>query len=343
MAKCSEALGLVQAEVAACRLTRKRVTVRFGECVFVARGLQLDWVLVRVNTIHRIVIAAVVIVVAAVIVVLGYRHVSPRADERARRAIERAELLREQVLALAIPDTWRDNLAAAERELDQANTAYADALWEDASSHAGSAISRYETMLGVGKSQLGGAGHFYSLEGRVQVQRAGKSEWQTALQRMPVFDGDFVRTGRDGSAEILFEDGSLYRIGPNSLLEIHRKVATVDDQGPSRWWSAESTSTPPTTLRPSRPMPPIPRSVATAGSRSTSTSDDRKTTVATFKGRALVTQPARRRGRPDGSRAGRGRHRRDVFGQAPNPRSAAPDRAAQQRRLRSRRQRASSS
>jgi hypothetical protein len=56
----------------------------------VARGLQLDWVLVRVNTIHRIVIAAVVVVAAALIVVLGYRHVNPRPDERARRAIERA-------------------------------------------------------------------------------------------------------------------------------------------------------------------------------------------------------------------------------------------------------------
>ena len=63
-------------------------------------------------------------------------------------------------------------------------------------------------MLGVGRSQIGGAGHFYSIDGRVQVQRPGKADWQTAQNRMPVFNGDFVRTGRDGSAEILFEDGS---------------------------------------------------------------------------------------------------------------------------------------
>lgn len=291
MAKCSEALGLVQAEIGACRLMRKRVTVRFGECVFVARGLQLDWVLVRVNTIHRIVIAAVVVVVAALIVVLGYRHVNPQPDERARRAIERAELLREQVLALAIPESWRDNLAAAERELDQANTAYADALWEDASEHAGSAISRYETMLGVGKSQLGGAGHFYSLAGRVQVQRVGKSDWQTAQQRMPVFDGDFVRTGRDGSAEILFEDGSLYKISPDSLLEIHRRTATTDKPGAVKMVAGRIgvyTSANPSTVT---------TDAANAEIDSDSRVDvgvdsvDRKTTVSTFKGRALVRNP----------------------------------------------------
>jgi hypothetical protein len=40
---------------------------------------------------------------------------------------------------------------------------------------------------------------------------------------MPVFNGDFVKTDPDGSAEILFVDGSLYRIAPNSLLEIHHQ------------------------------------------------------------------------------------------------------------------------
>ena len=256
-----------------------------------ARGLQLDWVLVRVNTVQRVLLTLLVVVVVALAVAFGYRFLNPQPDERARRAIERAELLREQVLALAVPDSWRDNMAAAERELDQANTSYAESAWDQAESHAGSAISRYEAMLGVGRSQLGGAGHFYSLEGRVQVQRVGKADWQTAQQRMPVFDGDFVRTGRDGSAEILFEDGSLYRIGPDSLLEIHRRVATADTPGAIKMvvgrinvYTSDNPST-----------------VATDAANTEIGSDsrvavgvdsvDRKTTVATFKGRALVRNP----------------------------------------------------
>ena len=68
-------------------------------------------------------------------------------------------------------------------------------------------------------------GQFFSLEGRVQLQRAGQTQGENAHQRLPVFNGDFVRTGRDGNAEILFADGSLYRIAPNSLLEIHHQMS----------------------------------------------------------------------------------------------------------------------
>ena len=256
-----------------------------------ARGLQLDWVLVRVNTIRRIAFATLLVLVAAVVIVLAYRHLNPRPDQRAQRAIEQAELLRDQVLALAIPDAWKDNVTAAGREVESAKTAYADALWEVAANHADSAISRYQTMLGVGRSQLGGVGHFYSLEGRVQVQRTGRPEWQAAQHRMPVFEGDFVRTGRDGSAEILFEDGSLYRVGPDSLLEIHRRAAAAAPAGTIKMVVGRI-------------------NVYTSDSPSTVTTDaadteidsesrvavgvdevDRRTTVATFKGRALVRNP----------------------------------------------------
>ena len=256
-----------------------------------ARGLQLDWVLVRVNTIRRIAFAILLVVVAAVMVALGYRHLNPRGDERARRGIEQAELLREQVLAFAAPDAWKDNVAAAGRELESAKTEYANSQWKQAESHAESAISRYQTMLGVGRSQLGGAGHFYSLEGRVQVQRTGKPEWQTAEHRMPVFEGDFVRTGRDGSAEILFEDGSLYRVGPDSLLEIHRRAATSAPAGTVKMvvgrinvYTSDNPSTVTTDAADTEIDSDSRVAVGVDGA-------DRKTTVATFKGRALVRNP----------------------------------------------------
>jgi len=254
----------------------------------VARGLQLDWVLVRVNTIRHVGIALLVVVIAAGLVVLGYRHLNPEPDVRARRAIERAEQLGEQVMALTVPDSWKDNVAAAENELDVANTAYAEEAWTEAESRATSAGSRYAAMLGVGRRQLGGVGHFHGLQGRVQVQRPGKAEWQTAQQRMPVFTGDFVRTGRDGSAEILFEDGSLYRIGPRSLLEIHHRAASDEAVGTVKMvvgrinvYTSDNPST-------------VTTDAANTEIRSDSRvavgvdEENRRTTVATFKGRALV-------------------------------------------------------
>ncbi len=254
-----------------------------------ARGLQLDWVLVRVNTVRSIVLVLVLLVVAAAASVLGFRYLNPEPDERARRAIEHAERLREQVLALSIPDSWQDNVTTAEQELDQANTAFADGVWEQAQARAESASSRFEAMLGVGRVQMGGAGHFYSLEGRVQVQRPGKAEWQAAQARMPVYNGDFVRTGRDGSAEILFEDGSLYRIGPDSLLEIHHRSTTSESPagavkmvvGRINVYTSDNPSTVTTDAANTQIGSDSRVAVGVDG-------ENRRTTVATFKGRALI-------------------------------------------------------
>jgi hypothetical protein len=246
-------------------------------------------VLVRVNTLRRMGLVLVLLAVAAIATVLGYRYLNPEPDERARRAIERAELLREQVLAMAIPDSWRDNVVIAERELDQANTAFAEEVWDQAQSRAESAASRFEAMLGVGRAQLGGAGHFYSLEGRVQVQRPGRADWQLAQTRMPVYNGDFVRTGRDGSAEILFEDGSLYRIGPDSLLEIqHRSSASDNPAGAVKMVVGRInvyTSDNPSTVTTDAADTEIGSDSRVAVGVD---EENRRTTVATFKGRALI-------------------------------------------------------
>ena len=253
-----------------------------------ARGLQLDWVFVRVNTVRRIAIVLAVVAVVAVAVALGLRYLNPEPDERARRAIERAEQLREQVVALELPESWRDNLINAESALDSANTSFSEQRWSEAELEAEDAASRYQAMLGVGRSQIGGAGHFYSIDGRVQVQRPGKADWQSAQNRMAVFNGDFVRTGRDGSAEILFEDGSLYRIGPDSLLEIHHRTANQDAAGAVKMVVGRINVY--TSDSPSKVSTDSADTEISSDSRVAVgvNEEDRRTTVATFKGRALV-------------------------------------------------------
>jgi hypothetical protein len=202
-----------------------------GGSSIVAKGIEVDWVLVHVNTIRRLAAIAVIGLVAGALVVFAYLRLNLPPDVRAREAIERAEAAREQVLSHAIPDNWRGELEQAENQLEEAQTAYVNESWEEAITDAESAEYRFEALLGAGKNKLVGVGQFFSLEGRVTVQRAGKAEWQPAHQRMPVFNGDFVKSARDGTAEILFVDGSLYRISPNSLLEIHHQQKASDESG----------------------------------------------------------------------------------------------------------------
>jgi hypothetical protein len=269
----------------------EHVTVILGGFAQVARSFELDWVLVRVNTVRRIGIAVVIVVAAAALGLLVYRHLNPPLDVQAKRALELAEQYRERVLAITIPETWRENVAAAEVEIEAARTAYTTTQWVQTITYAESATSRYSNMLGVSRSQLGGVGHFRSLDGRIQVQRAGKAEWQSAHQRMAVFNGDYVRTARDGSAEILFDDGSLYRIGPNSLLEIHHQSETPLESGTVKMVVGRInvyTSENPSTVTTEAAKTEIDRDSRVALNVD---EEDRKTTVAAFKGRARVSNP----------------------------------------------------
>lgn len=188
-----------------------------------ARGFELDWVLIRVGSLRKMLVVTAVGLVAAALVFFAYNRLNLSPEARARQAIERADVAYDLAAEQPLPPRWRGELLQAAEQLNGARSAYARENWENAEGLAESARSRFEALAGAGDHELVGAGQFFSLEGRVQLQRAGQTEWETADQQMPVFNGDFVRTGRDGSAEILFADGSLYRIAPNSLLEIHHQ------------------------------------------------------------------------------------------------------------------------
>jgi len=188
-----------------------------------ARVLELDWVIVRVVTLRRAVAVGATGLIAAGLVVFAYFRLNLPPDARARHAIERAETSHARLTQQQIPAAWSTEIHQAEGQLEAARSAYALERWEESYEHAEGARSRFEALLGAGSHELVGVGQFFSLSGRVTVQRAGKPDWTAAHQRMPVFNGDFVKTDRDGSAEILFVDGTLYRIAPSSLLEIHHQ------------------------------------------------------------------------------------------------------------------------
>ncbi|MCP4900959.1 MAG: FecR domain-containing protein, partial [bacterium] len=199
-----------------------------------ARGIEIDWVVIRVHTVRRLGTILMIALVAAVLVVYAYLRLNLPPDVEARQAIERAESAYGRVTENPVPDIWASELEQAEGQLESARTAYSEESWEESIQLARGARTRFEALVGAGKHELVGVGQVFSMEGRVTAQRAGRSEWTTAHQNMPVFSGDFVRTGRDGSAEIMFADGTLYRVAPNSLLEIHQPRRADEGSGSVR-------------------------------------------------------------------------------------------------------------
>lgn len=61
---------------------------------------------------------------------------------------------------------------------------------------------------------------FASLDGSVQVKRAGTLEWIQATPAVVLRQNDLVRTGSGAAAEIRFADGTVFNVRPDSLITI---------------------------------------------------------------------------------------------------------------------------
>ncbi len=193
-----------------------------------AQRIEFDWVVVRINTFRKVVVVAGIALAAAALLAVAFYLLDQPPQVQARKAIERAAAVREQISRQDVPDSWQSELEQADTQLEAARTAYVGQQWETAIEQAELARQRLELFLGAGETQVVGAGQILSFDGRVTVQRGGSSEWSSAHRRMPLYNGDFIKTGPDGSAEIIFADGTVYRVASDSLLEIHQRAPRPD-------------------------------------------------------------------------------------------------------------------
>ena len=109
----------------------------------------------------------------------------------------------------------RDLLHTAQESFDKNSFEEAFQLAVESESYSRRALS------GSNNEEMSDAS-FIFIEGDVALQTAGRSTFERAKQREALYDGDFIKTGRTGSAEIMFSDGTLYTIRPGSLFEVRR-------------------------------------------------------------------------------------------------------------------------
>jgi hypothetical protein len=67
------------------------------------------------------------------------------------------------------------------------------------------------------------------VQGTVQIDRAGDG-FERAFLNLPVIEGSKLKTGKDGRAEVEFEDGSALRLAPDSEIDFTRLALGGDGQ-----------------------------------------------------------------------------------------------------------------
>jgi hypothetical protein len=80
--------------------------------------------------------------------------------------------------------------------------------------------SRLGQTTGVAASAATREAHFVNIDGMVRVRKAQSPQWVRADYNTSLEKGDFVQTGSDGMARIIFADGTNYVLKPDSLIVV---------------------------------------------------------------------------------------------------------------------------
>jgi hypothetical protein len=180
---------------------------------------RLRWYSVSVESLRAVALglATLLLVVGGL---LGYRWWESHSLEREAEAlVGEARQLAERLETHPELPTVLEQYTEGLELLLEARSALAAGGFERAATQA----RRAHGVLAALADHLDGGGddgeaHFIAVHGNVQFRRGDAASWQEARSRESLRPGDYVRTAANGSAEILFADGTLYTIKPNTSL-----------------------------------------------------------------------------------------------------------------------------
>jgi hypothetical protein len=191
--------------------------------------VELDWYYIPKEKLLR---WAGIALLALVLAGTGFYFLRPRPDSAPRRAareVAAAEEMINKVLVLPHVARVREEVDAATTRLESARTALRAGKAEEAINGALEVQSVARRLFGGLEAARGDAA-ILDCGGKVEIQRGSRATWESARTGMQLFDGDFIKTGANGGADVMAADGTMYRIRPETLFEVHR--SSVISAGP---------------------------------------------------------------------------------------------------------------
>jgi len=185
-------------------------------------GSDIDWFVIPIERIRQVSVVVAIVLVAGGVGYFLYSRSRRSPEDKARSEIASATTLLTKATAASGSVRPGSHVAEARDALRSAEAAFGGRRFDEAFRLAVESQSYSRRALGGAGAEETGDASFISIEGDVSMQSAGRSTFEPARQRQALFDGDFVKTGRNGSAEIMFADGTLYTLRPGSLFEVHR-------------------------------------------------------------------------------------------------------------------------
>lgn len=261
-----------------------------------ARRFEIDWVVVSLEGIRRWGLRAFLLLIAASAVLVGLYLLHEPVERRAERALRRATSLESTLRNAGLPSGLFQEFEVAANILAEARLHFERRDFNPALIRAEDALRRFELVAGLANQDFVGSGQIISVEGRVEVQRTNQTRWERAREKLPLYNGDFVKTGSDGTAEILFSDGTVFRVAPDSLLEMHRDTRSSGSTSSGEVRVKVGQVNVYTAAQSSLVVTDAARADVQRDSRvGVEVAEDSSTTIAAYTGRALVSSTAGQR------------------------------------------------
>jgi hypothetical protein len=186
-------------------------------------GADIDWYLISIDRLKQIGLVVVLLLLGGA----GWwfwhnQKGNPKSNAESAIADARAAL--NQLAASPEFNQRRNEFNRAQQRLDQANAFLAATRFDEARDAAVESQTISRAALSGG-ADLESDARFITVEGEVTYQKGAAGEWKDADPRVPLVNGDWVKTGARASAELIFANGALYTVGPNALLEIYSVIA----------------------------------------------------------------------------------------------------------------------
>jgi hypothetical protein len=149
---------------------------------------------------------------------LGYRAWENRALGReATRILADDQMLIERLAKEERAKSFSTEYSAAVKSFEEGQTLYNAESYSQSIEKAKWSYNVLQSILdALALPGAAGQAQFISVQGEVEFRRGDSGDWQEARSRASLRSGDYVRTSDNGSAEIMFLDGTLYTVRANT-------------------------------------------------------------------------------------------------------------------------------
>jgi hypothetical protein len=188
-----------------------------------------EWYSISVETLRGWALLLSILIVVG-LGYLGYRIWESRSLEReAARVIAEDQELIQRLQNEEKARSFGNEYNAAWQSLQEAQSLYAAADYRGAIEKGRWSYNVLRSILDAlalpGRAAAGQA-QFVAVQGEVEYRRGDGGDWVEARSRVSLRPGDFVRTSDNGSAEIMFLDGTLYTVRPNTQFIVSPAVSS---------------------------------------------------------------------------------------------------------------------